>query len=459
MHASLDTIVAIATAPGEGSVAIVRVSGPESLAVADASFKAPGPPPSLRQAPALVHGHAVADDGLILDEALLLIMRSPRSFTGEDVVEFQCHGGAASAARILQRLVECGCRPAAPGEFTRRAFLNGRIDLTQAEAVLDLVRAHSDRAAAVAMEQLRGSLRHRIDEIYDSAMRVAAGLESTLDFPEDDLPGASLDALKASLLADVSRCRALAGSCRAGRLLRDGIRIVIAGRPNVGKSSVFNLLVGRDRTIVSPQAGTTRDTVEEWISVDGYGVRLVDTAGIRPSACPVEKEGVRRAIDQLSSADIILYVVAAQQYMDLVDEQFIKDSDPGRTVIVVNKIDLVSTAPSWTKDIPRRHVRVSCLQAVFREPLVHFLSLAMRAVVGASADVALTVSERHRILLDAAACLFQDALLDLSSGRPDAVAPACSRIRCGLETLGKISGRSYSDDLLDSIFSKFCIGK
>ncbi|OQW97779.1 MAG: tRNA uridine-5-carboxymethylaminomethyl(34) synthesis GTPase MnmE [Verrucomicrobia bacterium A1] len=311
MHASPDTIAAIATAPGEGSVAIVRVSGPESLAIADAAFKASGPPPSARPSPALVHGHAVAADGLILDEALLLIMRSPKSFTREDVVEFQCHGGAVSAARILQRLIECGCRPAGPGEFTRRAFLNGRMDLTQAEAVLDLVRAHSDRAAAVAMEQLRGALRRRTDEIYDDALRIAVSLESSLDFPEDDLPGFSLDTLKASLQKDVERCRTLAGSCREGRLLRDGIRVVIAGRPNVGKSSLFNLLLGRDRTIVSPHAGTTRDTVEEWISIDGYGVRLVDTAGIRPSTCPIEQEGVRRAIDQLSSAGLILSVVDA----------------------------------------------------------------------------------------------------------------------------------------------------
>jgi tRNA modification GTPase len=459
MHASPDTIAAIATAPGEGSVAIVRISGPESLVVADAAFRGPGLPPTARRTPALVHGHAVSDDALVLDEVLLLIMRGPGSFTGEDVVEFQCHGGAASAARILQRLVGCGCRPAAPGEFTRRAFLNGRIDLTQAEAVLDLVRAHSDRAAAVAMEQLRGALRRRTDEIYEDALRIAVGLESSLDFPEDDLPGVSLDTLKASLQLDVDRCRTLAASCREGRLLRDGIRVVIAGRPNVGKSSIFNLLVGRDRTIVSPHAGTTRDTVEEWISIDGYGVRLVDTAGIRPSACPIEQEGVRRAIDQQSYADLILYVIDANYCIDPVDERFVLQADPARTAVVVNKTDLTPTLPAWTSTIPHRTVRVSCMQEDNKEVLALFVASAIRTILGGGAGVSMTVSERHRRLLDAAADFFQAAIASISSGELDGVAPACSQVRCGLESLGQISGRVYSDELLDGIFSKFCIGK
>lgn len=459
MHASSDTIAAIATAPGEGSVAIVRVSGPESLAIADAAFRASGPPPSMRQAPALVHGYAVAGDGAILDEALLLIMRRPGSFTGEDVVEFQCHGGTASAARILRRLIACGGRPAAPGEFTRRAFLNGRMDLTQAEAVLDLVRAHSDRAAAVAIDQLRGALRRRVDEVYDAVMRIAVGLEFSLDFPEDDLPGISIDALKTALQEALSRCRTLAGSCREGRLLRAGIQIVIAGRPNVGKSSLFNLLVGRDRTIVSPQAGTTRDTVEEWISIGGYGVRLVDTAGLRPSDCPIEREGVRRAIDQLSSADLVLYVVDAQHSLDTVDAQFIAESDPGRTVVVVNKIDLISSPPAWIAELQHRNVSISCLQSVHNELLAQFLLTSIQTTIGVGAEVSLAVSERHRLLLDAAGDMFQAALSVLVSGRTDGVAPACSQIRCGLESLGQITGRTYSDDLLDGIFAQFCIGK
>lgn len=459
MHTSPGTIAAIATAPGEGSVAIVRISGPESLAVADTAFRASGLPPSLRSSPALIHGHAVADDGLVLDEVLLLIMRGPGSFTGEDVVEFQCHGGTASATRILQRLIGCGCRPAAPGEFTRRAFLNGRIDLTQAEAVLDLVRAHSDRAASAALEQLRGSLRRRIDEIYDDVMRIAVHLESSLDFPEDELPGTPEEGIQASLQEDIAKCNVLAGSCREGRLLRDGIRVVIAGRPNAGKSSLFNLLVGRDRTIVSPHAGTTRDTVEEWISIDGYGVCLVDTAGIRPSDCPIEQEGVRRTLDQLSSADLVLYVIDASEPMDHGDEERVAHSKHARTAIVVNKIDLVSSVPAWTLNPPRRTMCMSCIQESNRESFASFVAAEIRTLIGSGSEANLSVSERHRQLLDSAADLLRAALVSLSAGRADGVAPACSQIRGGLESLGQISGRAYSEDLLDGIFSKFCIGK
>jgi tRNA modification GTPase len=337
--------------------------------------------------------------------------------------------------------------------------LNGRIDLTQAEAVLDLVRAHSDRAASAAMEQLRGSLRRRIDEIYDDVMRIAVHLESSLDFPEDELPCTPVERIQASLQENIAKCHVLAGSCREGRLLRDGIRIVIAGQPNVGKSSLFNLLVGRDRTIVSPHAGTTRDTVEEWVSIDGYGVCLVDTAGIRPSDCPIEQEGVRRTIDQLSSADLVLYVIDASVPMDHGDEELVANSKHARTAVVVNKIDLVSSVPAWTLTQSRRTICMSCIQESYREVLVSIVADEIRTLIGSGSEAHLSVSERHRLLLDSAAGLFQAALVSLSAGHADGVAPACSQIRCGLEILGQISGRTYSKDLLDGIFSKFCIGK
>jgi len=294
-----DTIAAIATAPGEGAIAIVRLTGPASHAIADHIFKGKGAPPSRRPGQSFLHGSIISTNGMA-DEVILLIYRAPHSYTREDAIEIQGHGGFAAAKRILRAVLEAGARMAEPGEFTKRAFLSGRIDLLQAEAVLDLIRARSDRAADAALEQLTGSLSKDFDELYDHTLALAANLEATLDFSEDELPeSVMLDVI--TRRHDVeSEFKSLLDSWDEGHLLREGALVVISGKPNVGKSTLLNALVGKDRAIVNPMAGTTRDTIEEQLVISGFMVRIIDTAGLRESPCEIEKEGVSRAIKAIT---------------------------------------------------------------------------------------------------------------------------------------------------------------
>ncbi len=459
MQTQADTIVAISTAPGAAGIAVVRLSGPGSLAVADAAFRGGGPAPSARPSHTIHHGYVADTAGRAIDEALLLIMRAPRSFTGEDVVEFQCHGGQMSATRTLRRLVECGARPAEPGEFTRRAFLNGKIDLTQAEAVLDLIRASSERAAAAAMSQLQGRLRDRILALRQSVLAVSAHLEASLDFPEDELPVMDTASLVGSLRHCIDSCRTLAASFREGRMLRDGITVVIAGRPNAGKSSLFNLLLDDARAIVSAHPGTTRDTIDAWITIDGYGVRLVDTAGIGPSDCAIEQEGIRRSRAELAASDFVFYVLDSTIDPQNVDLETIGSIDPRRIILVRNKIDLGGEVPVPPFLETYRSVRASCLHNTDTKALAHLLLDMIRQDIPKDPMVTPAVSERHRALLASAAGAFQSAAEVLSSEREDGAALACSLVRNGAEHLGDILGVDYDEDLLDRIFSQFCIGK
>ena len=276
-----------------------------------------------------------------LDEVLLLIMRSPQSYTAEDVIELQGHGGNVAAKRILRRALDAGARMAEPGEFTKRAFINGRIDLLQAEAVLDLVHAGSDRAAAAAIEQLEGKLSCSFNEIYDSLVSVAADLEATLDFPDDELPESTMPELSRRLNdSRILRIGNLISTWDEGHILREGALVVISGKPNVGKSTMMNTLLGRDRAIVSQIPGTTRDTIEERYVLDGIPLRLVDTAGLRETQCEIEQEGVRRARAQLQKADLHLYLVDASTPLDDDDRDHLAALKSEKCVVVLNKSDL-----------------------------------------------------------------------------------------------------------------------
>ena len=459
MDPLFDTIAAICTAPGAAGIAVVRLSGPGALAAADQAFRGHGPAPSSCPSHTVHHGFVVSNHGAPLDEVLLLIMRRPRSFTGDDVAEFHCHGGHMPATRCLQRLLECGARPAAPGEFTRRAFLNGRIDLTQAEAVLDLIRSHSERSADTALRQLRGALRENLDAVRLPAMETAAVLEASLDFPEEDPVPYDLPALVAVLRGCSDRCRTLAASCRQGRVLRDGIRIVIAGRPNAGKSSLFNLLVGHRRAIVSPRAGTTRDTIEEWLSIAGYPVLLIDTAGIASSPCEIEQEGVRRSMDELDSSDFVLYVVDANDGLQDSDRATLRGLAAAKVLIVWNKTDLLADAAKAHPPDSWPSISTSCTETSTNEVFMSILADLMTRSMGALEAGAPAVSERHRILLDAASGAFSKAADLLGSPRDDAPELASAHIRDGVENLDAVTGARFDNDLLDRIFSAFCIGK
>jgi tRNA modification GTPase len=452
---SKDTISAIATAPGAASVSIVRVSGSRALAIADQVFRCVGQKPSERAGGTFVHGH-VLRDGAVIDEALLLIMRAPHSYTREDVIEIQGHGGSVVAKQVLRTVLEAGARMAEPGEFTRRAFLNGRLDLLQAEAVLDLIQSRSERAAAAAQEQLAGRLSADFDQVYAALMGVAADIEATLDFPEDELPAAVASELLARLGVARSRVESLLARWDEGHLLRDGATVVISGRPNVGKSTLLNTLLGTERAIVSEIPGTTRDVIEEGLVLDGIPIRLIDTAGLRETDCAIEREGIRRAHAHRGRADLQLYVVDASQDLTEEDRAHMAALDPARSIVVINKTDLSSSRAELSFVVPslktslKTGMGVDALKQAIAEKLGGGHKGAIQHAV---------ISERHRQLLRGAGDSVDRALSLLKSGHDDAPTLAAEHLREALENLGQATGKVYHDELLNSIFSRFCIGK
>ncbi|MFH0954032.1 MAG: tRNA uridine-5-carboxymethylaminomethyl(34) synthesis GTPase MnmE [Verrucomicrobiota bacterium] len=452
-----DTITAIATAPGEAGVSIVRISGPDSLRVADKVFSGPPPRPSERSSHVVLHGRITGDGGDV-DEVLLLIMRAPHSYTCEDVVEIQGHGGTLAARRILRRVLESGARMAEPGEFTRRAFLNGRIDLLQAEAVLDLVRARSDRAAAAAVEQLEGGLSRRFNVIYDGLLSVATDLEATLDFPDDELPSSTVTELAARLTSARDEVGSLLGTWDEGHLIREGALVVIAGRPNVGKSTLMNALLGKDRVIVSHLPGTTRDTIEEGLVLDGIPIRLVDTAGLREAQSEIEQEGIRRTKAHMQKADLHLYVVDASAPLEAEDRDRLKTLGDERTVVVLNKTDLGRVVKA--EDVPGfAAVETSLVKGVGVDEVRREMSLKLESGVDLSAPPHAVISERHRQLLTETGGEIGKALELLEKGPGDNTVLAAECLRSALESVGSATGRVYQEELLASIFSRFCIGK
>ncbi len=453
-----EVIAAIATPPGTGAIAIVRVSGPASLAVADHVFSCPAPSPSQRPGHTFVHGHVLDSTGRRIDEALLLIFREPRSYTGEDSFEVHCHGGRQCAKAVLQRLVETGCRPAEPGEFTRRAFLNGRIDLVQAEAVQELIRAQSSRAAALAIEQLEGRLSLRVNRIYDAILQLAAEFEARLDFPEEDIPPAPLEQCVSSLVQIRQEAQSLLHGWGKGHIVREGARVAIVGRANAGKSTLFNALLGKDRAIVSQHPGTTRDTLEENILADGHLIRLVDTAGLRSSECEIEQEGMKRALGQMEMADVTIYTFDLEKGFTKEDEELLGSQKWNRLILAGTKSDIV---PRTKPDaIDGKEVLVtSSVKEEGLAALLHAIAQILEEGTGDETSMATLVSERHQLLLRKADAALLECVQLVEEQGETSIAVVCSRIREAVECIGQITGRQYSPDLLDAIFKRFCIGK
>jgi len=455
MNDQPDTIAAIATASGEAGIAIIRISGTESLAVADRIFSHAGAPPSRRPPGAFMRGFVKSNER-VLDEAILLVMRAPHSYTREDVVEIQCHGGFVSARRILQTILQAGVRSAEPGEFTKRAFLNGRIDLVQAEAVLDLIRAQSDRSAAAAVEQLEGILSCSFNDIYDSTLRVCADLEAVLDFSEDDVAPALIPAGIAQTHKILEQISGILETWEEGHLLREGALVVISGRPNVGKSTLLNALLGRNRAIVSPIPGTTRDTLEETIILEGIPIRLVDTAGLRTTTCEIEQEGVRRARSHMQKADLHLYIIDASRPLDSEDNFHLKSLKAEKAIVIINKIDLGTLIPEKeAAKLTRINAQLNIGKGLkeIRRSIVERLGITYCGQPHA------VISERHKKILQKSFVDIKKALKILESGQDEAIVLAVSHLRFAVESLGQITGKIYHTELLNSIFSRFCIGK
>lgn len=453
-----DTIAAIATAPGEAGVAIVRVSGPDAYRIADEVFRGRGAPPSKRPPFTFAYGSVVDREGQRIDDVLMLFMRAPRSYTGEHQVEIQCHGGAISSQRILRRVLKAGARLAQPGEFTQRAFLHGRLDLVQAEAVLDLIKARSERAAKAAVDQLAGSISVSLSTIYDETIAAHADLEATMDFPEDELPEAVMDDIRTRLGEIQARVDALLATWSDGRLLREGALIVITGRPNVGKSTLMNALLGHDRAIVSSTPGTTRDTIEEGYVLNGIPLRLVDTAGLRDTECDIEREGIRRSRLHVEKADGILYLIDAATGATDEDRATLATLDPDKTVVVWNKTDLANTLPSMGSSLLREFY-VSLVTPPYSEPIRDAIAGILHSSYRQGADQQAVISERHRQILEEFRRQLDAAVVRVETRRDDQVPLASAHLRDGLEALGAATGRVYQQELLDTIFSRFCIGK
>ncbi|MDD5678491.1 MAG: tRNA uridine-5-carboxymethylaminomethyl(34) synthesis GTPase MnmE [Kiritimatiellae bacterium] len=455
MNYQPDTIAAIATAPGEAGIAIIRISGNNSLTVADHIFSHAGEPPSRRPPGAFMRGFVRLNERII-DEALLLVMRAPHSYTREDVVEIQCHGGFVSARRILQTILHEGVRLAEPGEFTKRAFLNGRIDLVQAEAVLDLIRAQSDRSAAAAVEQLNGSLSDSFNDIYDNALHLCADLEAALDFSEDDTPPALIPDGIAQAHKVLEQIRGVLETWEEGHLLREGALVVISGRPNVGKSTLLNALLGRNRAIVSPIPGTTRDTLEETIILEGIPIRLVDTAGLRNTTCEIEREGVRRARIHMQKADLHLYIIDGSQTLGIEDHAQLNSLKAAQSIIIINKIDLGIIIQE--KDVPvfyniKAQLNTGKGLIEIKRCIIERLGLTY------SGQPRAVISERHKKILQKSFVDIKEAVTILESGQNETIVLAAARLRFAIESLGQITGKAYYDELLNSIFSRFCVGK
>jgi len=449
-----DTIAAIATPPGEGGVGIVRISGPDVWTIVDALFAALDKVPvSRREHGTFAYGKVLDGNGSEIDTGLALVMRAPKSYTCEDVVEIQGHGGAVGMRRILRRALEVGARMAEPGEFTKRAFLNGRIDLVQAEGIFDLIRARSDRAASAAMEQMEGRLSRKFDSIYDAFLEVAANLETTLDFVEDELPDDVFSGIAGLLDRTFLELDELLDTWDEGRLLREGARVVILGRPNAGKSTLLNALLGFNRAIVSSTAGTTRDTIEEGFVLDGIPLRIIDTAGLRATDCEIEAEGIRRAEAHGQEAHLAIYLIDASMPLHEEDQIRLAKLDPAKSVVVLNKVDQGRTVEGVDG------VEACLINGNGIDNLKRAMAETLEKGTDLHAPPHAVISERHRQLLVKSHREAKKARDFLRENVEENAVLACEHLRSALEFLGQVTGRVYHEELLDNIFSRFCIGK
>jgi len=440
-----DTIVAVATAAGEAGIGVVRLSGRDSLLIGRRLFRPTGK--SCRyDSHHLYHGHILDGDDVV-DEVLLAYMKAPRSYTAEDVVEIHGHGGPMPLERILHLAIGHGARLANPGEFTLRAFVNGRLDLTQAEAVADVIHARSDASLRLAVNQLSGRLSRAVDETRRKVLGVLAQLEANIDFSEDDVPPVAAAKLLAELAPAHDDLCLLLRAADEGILYRRGARVAIVGRPNAGKSSLLNALLRTNRAIVTPIAGTTRDTIEEGINVRGLPMVLVDTAGITDTADPIEAMGVGRSRQAIEEADLVLFVYDAAAGWTALDAELLPSNK--RLLLVANKRDLLSEPAN------EQALFVSALTGEGLRELEAELHRLL--VPSSSTDDILVNNLRHKTLLEEAEEHLRDAMASVEQQRPaDFVS---IDLRAGLSALGTITGAEVSESLLDEIFSRFCIGK
>ncbi|MGA2662038.1 MAG: tRNA uridine-5-carboxymethylaminomethyl(34) synthesis GTPase MnmE [Verrucomicrobiota bacterium] len=453
-----DTIGAIATPLGEGGLAVIRLSGREALAVADRCF-APKGHGALKLSAVPTHtlhfGHIVRD-GQTVDEVMVAVMRAPRTFTREDVVEITCHGGILPAKMVLDAVLANGARLAEPGEFTRRAFLNGRIDLAQAEAVADLIHSRTELALQAANQQLAGKLSHRINQLRDEMVKTLAHLEAHIDFPDEDIGPDTREQLLGRLARGVAFMDQLLRTANEGQILRRGIRGAIIGPPNAGKSSLLNQLLGRDRAIVSPIPGTTRDTIEETANIRGLPVVFVDTAGLREARDELELEGIRRSRQTLGQAEFLLHVFDVSGPLTQADANYLAEFAAKKRIVVRNKIDLpcrLQFPPGFAGPV----ADVCCLTGQGIEALKDAIKELAWSGEIKTEMLEVMINSRHQDALNRARAATLRATDALASDRT--LELVAMDLRIAVNAIGEIVGKTATEDLLDMIFSQFCIGK
>ena len=454
-----DTICAIATPPGEGGIGIIRVSGEKAVEIASKVFFG-------------LHGRTVCDfpthtlhvgelrdpvTGVRLDEVLVAVMKAPRTYTREDVVEFHCHGSPLVLRCGLEVLIRNGARLAKPGEFTKRAFLNGRLDLAQAEAVMDLIQARSETGIRVALEQLRGRLSQELADIRESLLRLLAEVEAGIDFTEEGITFISSEALGAGVQKVSERIGRLISTAGEGRIIREGATVVLAGRPNVGKSSLLNALVRTDRAIVHDLPGTTRDVLEEFINIRGIPVRLLDTAGLRQSEDVVEQEGVRRSHDALERADVILAILDSSRPLESEDRRLLGQAHQKPSIVVINKADLPAQWTPCELGPDSETVATSAVSGAGLEELRDAIRAALVSQDLEAPEGVVITHLRHQTALGKA----QESLNHVRSSLDRQMPAECLALdlRAAMVAIGEIIGETTIDEVLDRIFQEFCIGK
>lgn len=457
-----DTIAAISTPLGEGGIGIVRLSGKDAIRLADKVFHSPYQKKLTDlKSHSLTYGFIVdPETGSKIDEALFTVMKAPQTYTREDIVEINCHGGMLPITNTLSLLLRNGARLAEPGEFTKRAFLNGRIDLSQAEAVIDIIRSKTAKAEKLAMQQLEGKLSIQINEIMDKIIELCVHVEAFIDFPEEDIDIIQSNEMIQSIRKLKSILQRLAESYEEGRFFREGVSTAIVGKPNVGKSSLLNCLLDKDRAIVTETPGTTRDIIEDYLNINGLPLKIMDTAGIRESYDIAEKEGVRRSLKAIEDSDIVIAVLDCSMPIDDADSEILDRIRNKKALIVINKLDIESPL-FGIKDMGMPEdccIKISALKGIRVDELKNKIySFCISQSEKEVMEGCLISNIRHKDSIERAIESLDEAEGLLNEGEPPEIAAFV--LREASNCLGEIIGIVTSDDILSRIFSKFCIGK
>ena len=455
-----ETIAAIATAMSASGIGIIRMSGPESRKIANQIYRSKNGKKKMEEVPShTIHYGFIYDGDEEIDEVLVMVMDGPRSFTGEDTIEIDCHGGVLAMRRVLETVIKYGARPAEPGEFTKRAFLNGRIDLSQAEAVIDVINAKNEYALKSSLNQLKGSVQKAIKEIREDIIYHIAYIESALDDPEHISVDGYGETLAKSIRVQKEKIEKLLGTVKEGKMMKEGIKTVIVGKPNAGKSSIMNLLVGEDRAIVTDIAGTTRDILEETVILHGISLKIVDTAGIHDTEDKVEQIGVGRAKEYARDADLILYVVDSSKPLDENDEEIMEILNGKKAIVLLNKTDLV---PQVTEEMLREKLNHPIIPVSAKEELgmeqleVCLKNMFFEGELTFNDEVYIT-NIRHKTALEDALSSLVMVENSIEMQMPEDFFSI--DLMNAYEALGSIVGESVGEDLVNEIFSKFCTGK